>query len=84
MSGRETFSASPSAAINVSHGGMSLRDYFAGQALPATLIAMANGQHGVNPGKGVMESAAIDSYAMADAMLAQRETRAAEALAVQS
>lgn len=52
--------------------GMTLRDWFASQALPATLTAMANGQHGVQPGKTVMESAAADAYAMADAMLAER------------
>ena len=52
--------------------GMSLRDWFAGQALGPTLIAMANGQHGVNHGMTIMQSAATDAYAMADAMLAER------------
>lgn len=53
--------------------GMTLRDWFAGQALAPTLTAMANGQHSVQPGKTVFESAAIDSYAVADTMLRARQ-----------
>lgn len=52
--------------------GMTLRDWFAGQAIGPTLTAMANGQHGKHPDKTVMESAAADAYAVADAMLAAR------------
>lgn len=52
--------------------GITLRDYFAGQALVATLVAMAMGKHDVFPPKSQEVGAALDSYAVADAMLAVR------------
>lgn len=57
--------------------GMTLRDYFAAKAIGPTLLAMAQGQHGIRPGKTAIESAALDSYAVADAMLAARREQAA-------
>jgi hypothetical protein len=63
-------------------GGMSLRDWFAGQALPAVITATAAGQHHPIPlytGKGdnpKLEAAiARDAYAMADAMIEARKVK---------
>lgn len=56
-------------------GDDTLRDWFAGQALGPTLMSMANGLHSVQRGKTVVESAVADAYAVADAMLAERERR---------
>lgn len=61
--------------------GMSLRDYFAAQALPAIISATSAGQH--EPGKDMAESVGInveakiafDTYRIADAMIAERERR---------
>lgn len=53
-----------------------LRDYFAGQALPAIIAATSAGQHMPGkPGSGgtVAERMAADAYKLADAMLAERE-----------
>lgn len=62
--------------------GMSLRDWLAGQALPAVIAATAAGQHHPIPmytGKGdnpKLEAAiARDAYAMADAMLEARKVK---------
>ena len=59
-----------------------LRDWFAGQALPAVIAATASGQHHPIPmytGKGdnpKLEAAiARDAYAMADAMLEARKAK---------
>ena len=51
-------------------GGMSLRDYFAGQALAGTLA----GAKTFGPFKDA-DDIALRSYRMADAMLAARATR---------
>lgn len=61
--------------IGIAEGspGMTLRDWFAGQALPAVIAAMSAGQHGIMVGRSAMESAAYDAYAQADAMLAARK-----------
>lgn len=55
-----------------SYGGMTLRDYFAGQALVALLPAMeaTNEQRDV-----ISHYAATRSYELADAMLAARERK---------
>jgi len=53
--------------------GMTLRDWFAGQAMPAIISAMSAGQHGIMGGKSALESVACDAYAQADAMLAARK-----------
>ena len=53
--------AFPSAAIDPAFGGMTLRDWFAGQALP--LIKNASGP----------DETAFFAYLLADALLAQRK-----------
>lgn len=54
---------------------MTLRDWFAGQALAAIIAVTSAGQHQPEKkhGKGVVDSMALEAYAMADAMLAARE-----------
>lgn len=54
--------------------GMTLRDWFAGQALPAIISATSAGQHDPSQkhGKGVELSIAMDAYLLADAMIAAR------------
>ena len=54
------------------HSGMTLRDWFAGQALAGIITAMANGQHSPKPGLTPRESIANDAYALADILLAAR------------
>ena len=55
--------------------GMSLRDWFAGQALPAIILATSEGRH--NPvtshGLSVEKSIAMDAYLMADSMMEARK-----------
>lgn len=55
--------------------GMTLRDWFAGQALGAVIVATSMGQHDpcTKHGKGVEASIALDAYALADAMLEARK-----------
>lgn len=58
-------------------GGLTMRDWFAGQALPAVIAATSAGQH--NPRRdagevGILSSMALDAYDIADAMLAARST----------
>lgn len=50
--------------------GMSLRDWFAGQAMPSLLTAAINSE--AQPGKAKI---ARDCYDVADAMLAAREAQ---------
>lgn len=52
------------------HGGMSLRDYFAGQALVGTLARPLGDGESINT-----KVAAEFSYKMADAMLVAREAK---------
>ena len=55
--------------------GMTLRDYFAGQALPAVLRSASAVQHTPAMREGeetVLPAIARDAYELADAMLAQR------------
>lgn len=57
--------------------GMTLRDWFAGQALPAIIRSMAAGDYQAPPaGMGSAEMATRDAYRTADAMLAAREQKA--------
>lgn len=59
------------------YGGMSLRDYFAGQAM-AAILSLGRGytyQGGMTPAK----EASLDAYTMADAMLAARTEAAPDA-----
>ena len=59
------------------HYGMTLRDWFAGQVLPAIVAATSAGQH--QPGDGFDDERTIqdrmvsDAYKLADAMLAHRK-----------
>ena len=57
--------AFPSAAIDPAFGGMTLRDWFAGQAL----AAMSR----LGDDDTTARSIAYDAYLLADAMLAERE-----------
>jgi hypothetical protein len=52
--------------------GMTLRDYFAGQALPSIIVAVSAGQHTLHPDRQAPDSFALDAYAIADAMLLAR------------
>ena len=54
--------------------GMSLRDYFAGQALPAVITATSAGQHRPmrDDGLDLVRSMARDAYEIADAMIEAR------------
>ena len=64
---------SPLGAIDIKHG-MSLRDWFAGQALIAVVNATSAGQHYplVNDGLNLVQAMARDAFELADAMLAER------------
>jgi hypothetical protein len=59
--------------------GMSLRDWFAGQALPAVIAATAAGQHRPVPNTGdkagLDAAIARDAYALADAMIEARKVK---------
>jgi hypothetical protein len=57
-----------------SSGGMTLRDYFAAQALPGIVTLDMNHAPGVMPKKGEDGNQAIArvAYSLADAMLAER------------
>lgn len=63
------------------HGGMSLRDYFAGQALPKVMdyyMTDSEGDMQLDPSFDIHDDAANiaeDAYAIADAMLAAREVK---------
>lgn len=55
--------------------GMTLRDHFAGKALPAVMLATSAGQHHPGPvgsALPLVQRIADDAYKMADAMLAAR------------
>jgi hypothetical protein len=54
--------------------GMSLRDHFAGQALPQTILLMIESVPGCSPTDDLGFAAAVArlSYQMADAMLVER------------
>jgi hypothetical protein len=53
-------------------GGMTLREYYAGQALGAIITATSRGQHTVlrDDGLSAIQSIARDAVEMADALLA--------------
>jgi hypothetical protein len=57
------------------YDGMSLRDWFAGQALPAVIAATSAGQHHlqVEPEQTAERALADAAYKLADAMLAARQ-----------
>lgn len=56
--------------------GMTLRDWFAGQALPAIIAATSAGQHQVmrEGDTSIVAGITRDAYEMADAMLAARSS----------
>lgn len=54
--------------------GMTLRDWFAGKALPAVIAGMQSGEIGRHPVAGIGASGfAASAYDIADAMLAARK-----------
>ena len=56
------------------HYGMTLRDWFAGQALGAIITATSNGQHyPAREGRSLIQGMTQDAYELADAMLAHRK-----------
>ncbi|MFI7799670.1 hypothetical protein PSFL_07530 [Pseudomonas sp. DD1] len=57
---------------NAQCGGMSLRDYFAAQALPTAWTAFADGYFQEDGWDSINEGVAVCAYQMADAMLAAR------------
>lgn len=65
--------------FQLAEGGMSLRDWFAGQALPALLTELyaQSVRNGVQF-ESVFDSAALASYDTADAMLSARSNRGEE------
>jgi len=64
MTGPANPRAFPSGAIDDAYGGMTLRDWFAGQALPVSY-----------PEYGTTAEIARAAYHMADAMLAERNKK---------
>ena len=72
MSDQNNPRAFPSSAMDDKFGGMTLRDWFAGQALPAT----AGENYGNDWGKAGIDHARIAAgraYTIADAMLEERK-----------
>ncbi len=55
------------------NNGMTLRDWFAGQALPAIIAATSAGQHHLQGVGTVTDMLAQEAYRLANAMLAERE-----------
>ena len=54
--------------------GMTLRDWFAGQALGAIITATSNGQHyPAREGRSLIQGMTQDAYELADAMLIHRK-----------
>lgn len=53
--------------------GMTLRDYFAAQALPSILQAALEGRTSPNKGENNLQSSAKAAYLVADAMLEARK-----------
>jgi hypothetical protein len=61
------------------HDGMTLRDYFAGQALGAIIVATSAGQHQPDrDGRDIVDGIAFDAYELADAMLTARQKGTAD------
>jgi len=55
-----------------STGGLTLRDYFAAQALPAVYVEACKEMDKTGYPEHWKKGVALDAYAMADAMLAER------------
>lgn len=62
----------------ISEGGLTLRDYFAAQVLPACYADYCRGADAIGFVDGWRGGVASDAYAMADAMLSQREIGGAQ------
>ena len=61
--------------------GMTLRDWFAGQALGAIVTATSNGQHQpARDERNLIEGMAHDAYELADALMAEREAIARDGM----
>jgi hypothetical protein len=58
-------------------GGMSLRDWFAGQALSGLMVMVAEQQHDL-PAPGGAVGMAAEAYRLADAMLSARSKSGGE------
>lgn len=58
--------------ISMTEGGMSLRDYFAGQALIGAALEVADNGHEV---ASLAKGMAVSAYQIADAMLIAREQK---------
>ena len=61
--------------LKLSYTGMSLRDYFAAQALPAMITSFLDKDLDMTDPHGWMEGLAMDAYSMADAMMKQRSEK---------
>lgn len=76
MSAHENTAAFPYAVpveFTAAEPGMTLRDWFASQALPAIIGATSSGTHQpLRAGESVIEAMARDAYEFADAMLSER------------
>ena len=68
------FEYETSDGARITHNGMSLRDYFAGQALIGYLHASAQSGFGP-PNEYQAKEAARNSYVVADAMIAERNKK---------
>lgn len=66
----------PNEAASITHGGMTLRDYFAAKVLPAMYSDYCTSASRIGFDEGWMMGVAMDAYAMADAMLAARSAAA--------
>lgn len=72
------FPNDPRVQLGDDYQGMTIRDWFAGQVLPAIISATSAGQHhptGLHKDKSIDEAMAFDAYSLADAMLAERERK---------
>ena len=73
---KETRVEGPLTVATRQHNGLSLRDYFAGQAMVAIIAKGApvcNMHHGQSALDAAIAAGVIGAYAYADAMLAERE-----------
>ena len=66
------FAATDPSNVPMQAPGMTLRDWFAGQAL-APLLADFDSRHGIPPGD-FMRHCAVTAYRVADAMIAARNS----------
>lgn len=72
MSARDGGRAFPSSAIDPQFGGMTLRDWFAGQALTGIIARQTRPEYEGSLNSHDWSCEAGDAYALADALLAER------------